>query len=349
MSTLKVMTFNVRFDLNQVPERQSAEDSLSGEQPWSLRKWKVADTILLYGPDIVGLQEPRHHQVLDLAELLISEYDWIGCGRNDGKEDGEYAPIFYKRQVLSVANNKTIWLSETPDQPGSKSWDADQTRIANIATFNVKGSNQQEKQKQIAIINTHFDNRGATSRRESALILLKKLASMFEPTLLIGDLNSPEDDPAYLELTCGRYKDKDTTTGERIQQLNTQKGLEKAKQTGQPIRTSGNSIILPTHIQLRRGRHDPANLKPLNERHGFKDSRYELESRLNGFQGLSGPYGHQLTFTGFGAAGEDPPARIDYILYANNIKATRYAVLENRYDDNLYISDHRPVMATVSF
>lgn len=56
MSTLKVMTFNVRFDLNQVPERQSAEDSLSGEQPWSLRKWKVADTILLYGPDIVGLQ-----------------------------------------------------------------------------------------------------------------------------------------------------------------------------------------------------------------------------------------------------------------------------------------------------
>jgi hypothetical protein len=24
-------------------------------------------------------------------------------------------------------------------------------------------------------------------------------------------------------------------------------------------------------------------------------------------------------------------------------------VLENRYDDNMYISDHRPVMVTVSF
>lgn len=56
MTTLKIMTFNVRFDLNQVPERQSIEASLEGEQPWSTRKWKIADTILLYEPDIVGLQ-----------------------------------------------------------------------------------------------------------------------------------------------------------------------------------------------------------------------------------------------------------------------------------------------------
>lgn len=56
MTTLKIMTFNVRFDLKQVPERQSPDASLEGEQPWSTRKWKIADTILLYEPDIVGLQ-----------------------------------------------------------------------------------------------------------------------------------------------------------------------------------------------------------------------------------------------------------------------------------------------------
>lgn len=212
-------------------------------------------------------------------------------------------------------------------------------------SFNVKADNE----KQIQIINTHFDNKGSVSRREAALILLKELASMHQPLLLIGDLNSREGDSAYLELTCGRYKDKDITVGERLQQLNLNKGVEQAKQAGHPIRSSGNSISLPTHIQLRRGKLDPANLKPLNQRDGFRDTRYELESQLDGFQGLSGPYGHQITFTGFGVKGEDPPSRIDYILFANAIKATRFAVLENRYDDNMYISDHRPVMVTVSF
>lgn len=70
MSTLKVMTFNVRFDLNQVPERQSAQDSLEGEQPWSTRKWKIADTILLYEPDIVGLQVGFHRQRASISNNL---------------------------------------------------------------------------------------------------------------------------------------------------------------------------------------------------------------------------------------------------------------------------------------
>lgn len=35
-------------------------------------------------------------QVDDLDLLLGDEYKWIGIGRNDGKEAGEYAAIFYK-------------------------------------------------------------------------------------------------------------------------------------------------------------------------------------------------------------------------------------------------------------
>lgn len=348
MASVKVMTFNVRIDgpqTDHLPPVESATQTLGGEQRWALRKWKVADTVLTFEPDIVGFQEPYHNQVLDLADLLKSEYDWIGCGRNDGKEDGEYAPIFYKRDVVELESNKTIWLSKTPDQPGSKDWDANQTRIANFATFKMKGNDA----KKFQVINTHFDNSGATARRESAIILLKELAAIFDPVVLMGDLNSTEDDGAYLELTCGRYTDKKHDIASQLIKLNDNHTVEEAKKAAAPVRTGEGHITLPTHIQFRRGKLDPANLKPLNERHGFIDARYELESRQDGYQGLSGPYGHYLTFTGFGNEGEDPPSRLDYILLANNVKATRYAVLENKYEDGLLISDHRPVMATVKF
>lgn len=58
------------------------------------------------------LQEPEHHQVIDLQSLLHDEYDWVGAGRNDGNEDGEYCPVFYKRELLKVNSWKTLWLSE---------------------------------------------------------------------------------------------------------------------------------------------------------------------------------------------------------------------------------------------
>lgn len=38
-----------------------------------------------------------HNQVKDLEALLHDEYDWVGVGRDDGKEKGEYSPVFYRR------------------------------------------------------------------------------------------------------------------------------------------------------------------------------------------------------------------------------------------------------------
>lgn len=47
--------------------------------------------------DIFGAQEILHEQLTDMLKLL-SEYDYLGVGRDDGQEKGEYAPIFYKRE-----------------------------------------------------------------------------------------------------------------------------------------------------------------------------------------------------------------------------------------------------------
>lgn len=35
-------------------------------------------------------------QIDDLAILLGHEFKWIGVGRDDGREDGEYSAIFYR-------------------------------------------------------------------------------------------------------------------------------------------------------------------------------------------------------------------------------------------------------------
>ncbi len=65
-----------------------------------------------------------HNQLLDLAALLGPSYGHVGVGRDDGKEAGEYSPIFYDRTKFEVVKWRTIWLSPTPDIPGSKGWDA---------------------------------------------------------------------------------------------------------------------------------------------------------------------------------------------------------------------------------
>jgi endonuclease/exonuclease/phosphatase family metal-dependent hydrolase len=52
-------------------------------------------------------------------------------------------------------------------------------------------------------------------------------------------------------------------------------------------------------------------------------------------------YGNELTFTGF--SDESAPSRIDFILSrkSDKMKYETYAVLANRFDDGVFISDHR--------
>lgn len=66
-SALNLMTFNLRHDHHEdsptspfatPPMRDDAFNAIlfGGEQPWSIRKWKIIDTILLYSPDVLALQ-----------------------------------------------------------------------------------------------------------------------------------------------------------------------------------------------------------------------------------------------------------------------------------------------------
>jgi endonuclease/exonuclease/phosphatase family metal-dependent hydrolase len=178
---LNVMTFNIRLNI--------AVDSLNA---WPYRKDKLASQVLFHDVQLLGVQEALHDQMVDLKERL-PRFKYVGGGRDDGKEKGEYSAIFYDTTRLQVLQSQTFWLSLTPEVPGSKSWDAAITRIVTWAKMKDKKTN-----KIFFAFNTHFDHMGKEARRESAKLLLKKVADIAgkTPSIITGDFNSiPTDEP----------------------------------------------------------------------------------------------------------------------------------------------------------
>jgi hypothetical protein len=103
-------TNNLRYD--------NVHDGING---WANRKEQVKKLIQFHDFDIFGTQEGLINQVKGIAEL--PQYNWIGKGRDDGKEAGEHCAIFYKKDRFKLLENGDFWLSETPDKP-TIGWDS---------------------------------------------------------------------------------------------------------------------------------------------------------------------------------------------------------------------------------
>lgn len=177
-----VMSFNIRYD-----------NPGDGINTWKNRKEKVIQTVLDYQVDIVGFQEVLHNQLMDLEEGLPG-YDWMGVGRDDGIEMGEYSPIFYYTGKFSEVGSGYFWLSESPMEAGSKGWDAAFPRIATWAKLKDNRTG-----RVIFVLNTHFDHLGQVARRESAKLILQKIDAYTRKeqfsVIVTGDFNAvPESD-----------------------------------------------------------------------------------------------------------------------------------------------------------
>jgi endonuclease/exonuclease/phosphatase family metal-dependent hydrolase len=185
---IKAMSYNIRLDV--------ASD---GENRWDARKDKVAALMNYYEADFIGGQEVQHHQLQYLLSQL-TKYNYIGVGRDDGKEAGEYSCIFYNTEKFEIIQQSTFWLSQTPDSV-SMGWDAACNRVCTYGLFKSK------KTKQLLwVFNTHFDHIGITARIESAKLITEKIKQLTKgknyPVVLTGDFNSkPEEAPAQYMVT----------------------------------------------------------------------------------------------------------------------------------------------------
>lgn len=192
-TTVRAMTYNLRLDV-----------SSDGENKWDNRKNLLAKQIEFYEPDFLGVQEALPQQMHYLDSTMIA-YDFIGVGRDDGKEKGEFSAIFYNKSKFKVLQQSTFWLSQHPDKPGL-GWDAACNRVCTYGLFeNLK------TKKKFWIFNTHFDHIGTVARMESAKLILAKIKELNKanyPFVLTGDFNLTEDNESIKKITETLYDAK---------------------------------------------------------------------------------------------------------------------------------------------
>lgn len=185
VSNSRVMSYNIRYDNPQ-----------DGLLSWSHRKDGVLSLLHFHQPDILCVQEALDHQVKDLNKGL-SKFEYVGVGRDDGKEKGEYAAIFYNKEKYKKIDQGHFWLSSTPEK-ASLGWDAACIRICSWVKLRDKIS-----RKVLFVFNTHFDHVGTKAQQESAKLILKKVQALTEdqkyPFVLTGDFNlNPNHKPIQL-------------------------------------------------------------------------------------------------------------------------------------------------------
>lgn len=180
---LRVMTFNVRYP--------NPDD---GPNYWENRKDLVVETIRQYDPDVIGMQELVDSQGVFLDERL-EEYAWFGVGR-DGAHGDEHMGVFYKRDKLFPLETGNFWLSETPEVPGSMSWDVSLPRMVTWARF------RRPSGEEFYFYNTHFPHRreDAAARYEAAKVIvadLRRRVPAFAKLVITGDFNSAADSDVH--------------------------------------------------------------------------------------------------------------------------------------------------------
>ena len=184
---VRVMSYNIRYG--------TAQD---GENHWDKRKEFLVETIQAFNPDLLGTQETLGFQ-RDFLALKLAGYEVLGVGRDDGGATGEMTALYFKRERFEKLDGGHFWLSETPDKPGSKSWD---TALTRMVTWVKLRDRRQPKAKPIVFFNTHFDHRGVQARIESARLIRRRVieASKTYRVIVTGDFNMGEGSEAYKAL-----------------------------------------------------------------------------------------------------------------------------------------------------
>ncbi len=183
---IKVVSYNIRL----------ATDS-DGENAWKYRKDKFNSFLHDLQPDVFGLQEVMHEQLMHIVDDF-SGFAFAGVARDDGKTAGEFSPVFYNVRKYFLFDSGTFWLSQTPTIAGSRGWDAACNRVVSYV-----GLQDLTTGKNFYVFNTHFDHIGELARQNSAYLLLRTVDSIGGelPCIITGDFNANRESEPYQILT----------------------------------------------------------------------------------------------------------------------------------------------------
>ena len=105
-----VGSYNIRY--------KNSGDSVNGNV-WEKRCQVICDQVNFMAPEIFGTQEVLHGQLIDM-QARLDGYDYIGVGRDDGKTQGEYEAIFYKRACLRLLDQGHLFLGQVCQDDGHR-------------------------------------------------------------------------------------------------------------------------------------------------------------------------------------------------------------------------------------
>ena len=135
------------------------------------------------------MQEVRFDQ-LTYLHANLPNYSYVGVGRDDGFQGGEYTPIFYNSSVLTLQDSGTFWLSTPANWPGN-AWNMNCPRIVTWVRLLVKETNAE-----FMMFNTHWDHGctnilNCTFHVQSAHLMLEKIQEYSGglPIIITGDFN----------------------------------------------------------------------------------------------------------------------------------------------------------------
>jgi endonuclease/exonuclease/phosphatase family metal-dependent hydrolase len=182
--TLRCMTFNIWSEYR------------AGR--WEIRRDAAAHVVRYHRPEVLGLQEAQRHMIDDLVTRL-RDYAWVGTGRNEGTDAGEFTPLLYRSDRFDCVEHATFWLGPDVRKSG-RSWDAACPRIVTWARLR-----DLDEGHDWVCFNTHFDHFGKNARRESARLLVRTVfeVARTDPALVMGDFNCRDSSVTYRILTTG--------------------------------------------------------------------------------------------------------------------------------------------------
>jgi len=191
-----VETWNLRFDTEA-----------DGEHAWPRRAEAVLARMADLNADVVSLQEILPHQMTEIRAALPG-HDGLTRSREVDPAVGEAIPLLWRRDRwrLDPDHHGHLWMSETPEVPGSRSWDAACTRMTSWARLVPVDLTTGDRP--MWVYSTHFDHKGRQARREAARLLARHIANRpaactDEPVIVMGDLNADPDSPPLSVLVRG--------------------------------------------------------------------------------------------------------------------------------------------------
>lgn len=142
MPDLRVMSFNVRY--------ANPDDGLNY---WDQRRDLALARIRAFDPDLLGLQECQNHVHRPFLTAGLPAYTFLGIPRlGPGSAGTEISAILFRTAAFDLLSARTLWLSRTPDVPGSMAWGSALPRTVEIAHLRHRASSQE-----LAYLNTHLD------------------------------------------------------------------------------------------------------------------------------------------------------------------------------------------------